>query len=322
MAARKVGFLHNGTKASFQKQFAAFVIRMHDFVEEEDVKIIECWAGDEPARTLEQHAKDLVDKGIKVIVAAGGPPSALAAKKATVTNKVPVVFTSVADPVGLGLVASLDNPGGNLTGIAGLTSELDVTRLEILRELLAGGGAAKIGVLNNTNRPHLEDQYKKLSAAASKMNLTLVRVDVANLGEIEAAFKTFKGDKINAMLVTADSLFNDLRKKLVKFARGIPAIYQWREFAEAGGLMSYGPNILDAYEQVAEYVGHILDGEKPSDLPVTLPDNFEFVINMKVAHTEGFRIPAALLLRAVFVRHRLRTRHAAALAAGEGDDAK
>ena len=142
---RKVGFLHNGSKGSFQKQFAAFVARLHDFVEEEDVKIIECWAGDELGKTLEQHAQDLVDKGIKVIVAAGGPPSALAAKKATAKNKVPVVFTSVADPVGLGLVVSLDNPGGNLTGIAGLTSELDVTRLELLREFLTGGRPAKTG---------------------------------------------------------------------------------------------------------------------------------------------------------------------------------
>lgn len=318
--ARKVGFLHSGSKASFQKQFAAFVTRLHDFVEEDDVKIIESWAGDEPAKTLEQHAKDLADKGVAVMVAAGGPPSALAAKKATEKNKVPVVFTSVANPVALHLVASLDNPGGNMTGIAGLTSELDVTRLEILRELL-GGGAAKIGVLNNSNRPYLEDQFKELYAAASKLNLTLVRKDVADLGQIEAAFKTLKGDKINAMLVTADSLFNDHRKKVVQFASGIPTIYQWREFAEAGGLMSYGPNILDAYEQVADYVGHILDGEQPSDLPVALPDNFEFVINMRVAHAEGVKIPASLMLRAVFVRSRLRTRRAAALAAG-GDKAK
>ena len=319
---RKVGFLHNGSKSSFQKQFAAFVARLHDFVEEEDVKIIECWAGDELGKTLEQHAQDLVDKGIKVIVAAGGPPSALAAKKATAKNKVPVVFTSVADPVGLGLVVSLDNPGGNITGIAGLTSELDVTRLELLREFLTGGRPAKIGVLNNKNRPGLDAQYKKLAAAASDMNLTLVRMDVANLGEIEAGFKSLKGDKIEAMLVTADSLFNDLRQHVVKLAKGIPAIYQWREFAEAGGLMSYGPNILDAYEQVAEYVGHILDGETPSDLPVTLPDNFEFVINIKVAHTEGFRIPASLMLRAEFVRHRLRTRRSVSLAAQKGSDAK
>jgi putative ABC transport system substrate-binding protein len=310
MAQRKVGFFHNGTKGSFQKHFAAFVRRMYEFVGEGDVKIIERWAGDETAKTLEQHAQDLVGQSVDVIVAAGGPPSALAAKKATIKNKVPVVFMSVADPVGLGLIASLDNPKGNMTGIAGLTSELDVTRLELLRELLAGGGAARIGVLNNGNRPHLAEQYKTLSAAASGLNLTLVRKDVVNLVQIEAAFKSFKGEKADALLVTADSLFNDLRKHVVKFAKRVPAIYQWREFAEAGGLMSFGPNIIEAYEQVGEYVGHILDGEAPSDLPVALPDRLELVINLRVAHAEGIHIPASLLSRAEFVRRRLRTRRA------------
>jgi putative ABC transport system substrate-binding protein len=312
MAARKVGFLHTGTKASFQRHFSAFVGRLYDFIEEDDVIIVERWAGDDTKKPLEQHAKDLVDEGIKVLVAAGGPPSAKAAKKVTASNRLPVVFTSVTDPVGIELVTSLDNPGGNLTGIAGLTSELDVTRLELLRELLAGGGPATVGVLNNYNRPYLDEQYKKLDAAAGGMNLTLVRKDVADLAQIQTAFNSFKGGQIKALLVTADSLFNDLRKDVVKLARGVPAIYQWREFAEAGGLMSFGPNILDAYEQVGEYVGHILDGEAPSDLPISLPDRLEFVINMKVAYAEGFRIPASLLSRAEFVRHRVRTRHGSA----------
>ena len=307
MPSRKVGFFHNGTKASFQLHFAALVRRMHDFVGEDDVQIIERWAGDDNARTLDQHAKDLVGQRVDVIVAAGGPPSALAARKATSKDKVPVVFMSVADPVGLGLVASLDRPRRNMTGIAGLTSELDVTRLQLLRELLGGSGAARIGVLNNGSRPQLEAQFKTLAAAAREMNLTLVRQDVVNLAQIEASFKSFK--KTDALLVTADSLFNDLRKKVVGFAKGVPAIYQWREFAEAGGLMSFGPNIIDAYEKVGEYVGHILDGEAPSALPVALPDRFELVINLRVAHAEGFRIPASLLSRAEFVQHRLRVRH-------------
>lgn len=310
MASRKVGFFHNGTKGSFQMHFAAFVRRMNDFVEDKDVKIVERWAGDETAKTLGQHAQDLVGREVDVIVAAGGPPSALAAQQATLKSKVPVVFMSVADPVGLGLVASLDQPGGNLTGIAGLTSELDVTRLELLRELLAGGGAARIGVLNNGSRPHLEEQHKALAVAASGLNLTLVRKDVVNLAQIEATFNSFKGEKVDAVLVTADSLFNDLRKRVVVFAKGVPAIYQWREFAEVGGLMSFGPNILDAYAKVGEYVGHILDGEAPADLPVALPDRLEFVINLRVAHTQGIHIPASLLSRAEFVRNRLRARSA------------
>ena len=307
MAKRKVGFLHNGTKGSFQRHFAAFVCRLHDFTGEEDVQVIERWAGDDPAKTLAQHTKDLVDSGVDVLIAAGGPPSALAAKKATKSCKTPVVFTSVADPVRLTLVSSLERPGGNMTGIAGLTSELDVTRLELLRELMPGGAKKTIGVLNNEKRPHLDEQFKTLDSAASAMNLTLVPKNVADLAGIQTAFTSFKRQPVDAYLVTADSLFNDLRKDVVQFARGVPAIYQWREFAEAGGLMSYGPNILDAYEKVAEYAGHILDGEAPADLPVSLPDRFEFVINLNVAHAEGFKIPASLLTRAEFVRTRLRS---------------
>jgi putative ABC transport system substrate-binding protein len=311
--ARKVGFFHNGTKGSFQKHFAAFVGRMYDFVEDEDVKIVERWAGDDTSKSVDQHLNDLVGENVAVLVAAGGPPSALAAKKATDGKSTPVVFTSVADPVRLGLVTSLESPGGNMTGIAGLTSELDVARLQLLRELL-GSGPAKIGVLNNSKRPQLKDQYAVLEAAASGMNVTLVRKDVGDLGQIEAAFTNFKSaERIDALLVTADSLFNDLRQKVVKLAGGMPAIYQWREFAEAGGYMSFGPNILDAYEMVAEYVGYILDGEKPADLPVTLPTRFELVINIDVAYAAGFKIPASLLSRAEFVERRLRTRRSAAL---------
>ena len=136
--------------------------------------------------------------------AAGGPPSALAAKKAA-DGRVPVVFTSVADPVLLGLVESIGRPGRNMTGVAGLTSELDVARLQILSEML-GGGSARIGVLNNARRPHLEEQYRTLDAEASRLKLTLVRKDAASLSEIDAAFKSFKGGpRIDALLVTADS---------------------------------------------------------------------------------------------------------------------
>jgi putative ABC transport system substrate-binding protein len=312
MASRKVGFFHNGTKASFQKHFAAFVRRMYDFVEERDVSIVERWAGDEAGKPLNQHVADLAKQGVSVIVAAGGPPSAVAAKEATKDNKIPVVFMSVADPRGLGLVDSLDHPKGNMTGIAGMTSELDLARLELLREFLPGGKQAKVGVLNNSTRPHLEEQFKVLYDAAPGLNLTLVRKDVANLAQIEAAFSSFKSEKPDALLVTADSMFNDLRSRVVGFAKGVPAIYQWREFAEAGGLMSFGPNIIDAYAQVGEYVGHILDGASPANLPVALPDRFELVINLRVAQAEGFKIPASLLSRAEFVRTRLRARPAAA----------
>ena len=313
VATRKVGFLHNRTKASFQKHFAAFVSRMYDFVDEdEDVIIIERWAGDDSEKTLEQHAADLVDlvnEDTDVIVAAGGPQSAKAAQKATAKKKVPIVFTPVTDPVHLKLVYSLDKPETNFTGIAGMTSELDVTRLQLLFELLGSRKETRIGVLNNTERPHFAQQHQKLLDAASKLNVTLESMDVGNLAgiaEIEAKFKSFKAPP-DAFLVTADSLFNDLRKDLVGLAKGVPAIYQWREFADAGGLMSFGPNIIEAYEKVGEYVGHILHGAKPAHLPVSLPNRFELVINLGVAQAAGLAIPASLLSRAEFVRRRLRT---------------
>jgi putative ABC transport system substrate-binding protein len=315
MATRKIGFLHTGTKASFQEHYAAFVHRLHEFVEEDDVEIVERWASDDTTLSLEEHAEALVDEGLDVLVSAGGPPAARAAKKATSGKKnTPVVFTPVTDPIGLKLVKSLDNPGGNLTGIAGMTSELDVTRLEILCELLGKRKKVSIGVLNNTNRPGLDEQFQTLADAADQIGVKLVRLDVADLAEIQAAFKSFAKEKsVDAILVTADSLFNDLRHKVVKFAGDVPAIYQWREFAEAGGLMSFGPDIIDAYEQAAEYVGHILDGDAPSDLPVSLPDRFELVINLRVAQKNGIKIPSSLLCQADFVRSRLRTRRALGL---------
>jgi putative ABC transport system substrate-binding protein len=311
---RTVGFFHNGAKGSFQKQYAAFVRRLYDFIEEDDVTIVESWAGDDTSRTVDQHVAALAAGGVKVLVAAGGPPSALAAMKATVANRIPVVFTSVADPVGLKLVADLDKPGGNMTGIAGLTSELDGKRLQILREYIGGTGGASVGVLNNKNRPYLDDQFRDLEAAAKTLNITLVRKDVENLNEIKTEIAALRGARVSAMLVTADSMFNNLRKEVVKAAQGLPTIYQWREFPEAGGLMSFGPSILDAYEKVAEYVGLILDGASPADLPVSLPDRLELVVNMRIAHAEGFTIPASILSRAEFVRARLRTRQAMALA--------
>jgi putative tryptophan/tyrosine transport system substrate-binding protein len=304
VATRKVGFLHNRTKASFQRHYAAFVSRMHDFVEGENVIVIEKWAGDHLKKTLEQHAEDLVSQGVEVMVAAGGPQTALAAKKAT--KKIPIVFTPVTDPIGLNLVESLDHPARNLTGIAGMTSELDVTRLQLLRELLGGSTTATIGVLTNKNRPRVKEHLQTLGKAASEIDVSLEPMIVENLAEIDAAFKSFKGKEPDGFLVTADSLFNDLRKKVVVFPKKKPAIYQWREFAEAGGLMSFGPNIIEAYEKVGEYVGHILNGAKPGNLPVSLPDRFEMVINLRVALASRIAIPASLLSRAEFVHSRLR----------------
>lgn len=298
--ARTVGFFHNGSQGSFSKHFDAFAAALNKVARQQDTTIVSRFAGDGGGKNADQHLGDLVAEKPAVLVAAGGPPSAVAAKKTTAGTSVPVVFTSVADPVRLGLVQSLRKPGGNMTGVAGLTSELDVARLQLLSELLAGSGA-RIGVLNNATRPMLDEQFKALEAEAARLKLTLVRKDVTNLGEIEAAIKSFKGST-DAMLVTADSLFNNLRRDVVRLADGMKAIYQWREFAEAGGFMSFGPSIMEAYRQVGDYAARILNGESPADLPVLLPTRFELVINMDAAVAGGFNVPASLLSRAEFVR--------------------
>jgi putative ABC transport system substrate-binding protein len=293
----KIGFFHNGMEESFKPHFAAFEARLLKAAP--GVEISRRWGAGQDPKALDDHIRELLAEDVKVLVAGGGPPSALAAKRATESNGKPVVFASVADPVSLGLVKSLASPGTNMTGVAGLTSELDVARLRLLNEVVGGGEGTRIGVLNNKARPQLKEQYKKIEVAASRMNLTLVRKDVASLGEIEAAFNDFKGgQQVAGLLVTADSLFNNFRKEVVELAAGMPAIYQWREFAEVGGFMSFGPNIIEAYEQVAEHAAKILGDTPPSQLPVALPRRFELVINIDVAYGG---VPASLLTQAEFV---------------------
>lgn len=305
MPKRKVGFFHSGRKASFETHYNAFLSGLHSLIPAEEIDIVPQWAGDDPARrALPLQAADVLDNNsdLEVLVAAGGPPSSSATRDATQGKGVPVVFMSTANPVGLGLVESLDRPGTNMTGIAGLTSELDVSRLELLRELLHDREIARIGVLNNRNRPMLEEQYQKLEAAAPGLDVELLRSDVVNLQEIEKSFARFRTVPVDAVLVTADSMFNDFRKDVVRLAQGIRAIYQWREFVTEGGLMSFGPNVMEAYTLVGKYAGRILKGEKPQDMPVTSPSRFELVINLTNAERHDFHIPASLLSRAELVR--------------------
>jgi len=305
MPKRKVGFFHSGRKASFEQHYQAFLRGLHELVPANEVDIVVQWAGDNPGRgALRVQALDVLDKNsdMKVLVAAGGPPSSRATKEATQDKGVPVVFMSTADPVGLGLVKSLDRPGTNMTGIAGLTSELDISRLELLRELLQDRDIARIGVLNNGSRPLLEEQYQKLEEAAPGLDVQLVRRDAVNLEEIERAFAHFRTVPVDAVLVTADSMFNDFRQDVVRLADGIRAIYQWREFVTEGGLMSFGPDVMEAYTLVGNYAGRILKDERPENMPVTSPSKFDLVINLTNADRHGFHIPASLLSRAELVR--------------------
>jgi putative ABC transport system substrate-binding protein len=298
--ARTVGFFHNGSQGTFDVNFATLTDEMNRLARQKDADVKSRFAADERSKSTNQHLDDLVAENPKLLIAAGGPPAALAAKAATAKSQTPVVFTSVADPVGLGLVKSLKKPGGNMTGVAGLTSELDIARLQLLNELLGKSGA-KIGVLNNANRPMLQTQFADLQAEANRLKVTLVRQDVTDVSGMETAIKGFK-NSVDGILVTADSLFNNHRKDVVKFADGMPAIYQWREFAEAGGFMSFGPSLSEAYRQAGELAARILNGESPADIPVQFPTRFELVINIDVVAARKFPVPGMLLARAEIVR--------------------
>jgi putative ABC transport system substrate-binding protein len=276
------------------EQFTAFDRGLGEagYVDGRNVTVEYRWADDDYSR-LPALAAELVRLPVAVLVAGGGPISAPAAKAATKT--IPIVFTTVADPVKSGLVASLNRPSGNVTGTAGLTSELDAKRLELLQQLMPK--ASVFGVLVNPNRPAYDSQLKELQAKASEMKLKLVVEKAGTEGDIDSAFESLARQKIEALLVTADPFFNSRRLHVLALAtrHAIPAIYQWREFAAAGGLMSYGPSIVEAYRQTGVYVGRILKGTKPADLPVIMPTRFELVINLKTAKTLGIDAPYPLL---------------------------
>ncbi len=290
-----IGFLSTASpNARYGELLAAFHRGLRDggFIEGQNVEVEYRWASDNYAKLPELSA-DLVQRRVTVIVAAGGHVSALAAQEAT--KEIPIVFTTVTDPVQTGLVKSLNKPGGNATGMAGLTSELDSKRLELLHETKPS--AAIFGVLVNRNRPGLEAQLPELQAAAEKAKLKLEFQTAATDREIDGAFAAFAAQRADAVLVTADPFFYNRRAQVVSLAAAgsLPAIYQWREFVTAGGLMSYGPSITEAYEQAGRNAGLILKGAKPADMPVAQPTRFFLVINRKTAGQLGLTLSPSLL---------------------------
>jgi putative ABC transport system substrate-binding protein len=222
--------------------------------------------------------------------------AALAAKSAT-TN-IPIVFAAVSDPVKSGLVASLNRPGGNVTGNAGLTIELDAKRLELLSELTPT--ARVIGALVNINRPGVEAEEQDLLGAAKKAGRQVVVLRTDDGPAIEAAFAALAKRKVAGILVGADALFNNHRQQVVMLAarHAMAGVYPWREYVAAGGLVSYGPNLSEGYRLSGLYVGRILKGEKPADLPVMQPTKFELAINLGTAKALGLALPPSLLARA------------------------
>ena len=264
-------------------------------VDGKTAKIEYRWASNNFER-LPALAAELVRRRVDVIVAAGGHVSALAAHEAT--KDIPIVFTTVTDPVKSGLVASLNKPGGNATGTAGLTSELDAKRLELLREFKPS--AKVFGVLVNPRRPELEVQLQDLREASKKMQVRLEIHPVASERDIDLLLTRLEQQRVDALLVTADPFFNSYRQKITDLAAklGVPSIYQWREFTAVGGLMSYGPSITEAYRHAGVYAGRIVNGEKPANLPVVQPTRFEMVINIKTAKSLGIAVPLSLFARA------------------------
>jgi putative ABC transport system substrate-binding protein len=240
-------------------------------------------------------AADLVGRKVDVIVA-NSPPAALAAKSATST--IPIVFRGGADPVGAGLVASLARPGGNLTGVSMLLDELTAKRLELLSELVPRVGV--IALLVNPNSPNAERVIQEVQQAARAKGVQLSILKASTETEIDTAFASLIELAAGALLVSADPFLSSRREQLVALAsrHAVPSIYAWREFAAAGGLISYGPSLTTAFRLVGIYAGKVLKGAKPADLPVQAPTKFELVINLKTAKALGLQIPPKLVFTA------------------------
>ena len=239
---------------------------------------------------------DLVRRQVNVVAATGATNSAFAAKAATAT--MPIVFSRSDDPVKLGLGASLNRPGGNATGINFFVSQMEGKRVGLLHELVPT--AALMGVLLNPNNALFEFQLKDVREAARSIGQQIHILHASSERDVHTAFRSFDHMRVQALLVGADPFFNGRREQLVTLAAhyAIPAIYELREYVAAGGLMSYGTNLPDAYRQIGIYTARILKGEKPADLPVVQPTRFDFVINLKTANELGLEVPPTLSARA------------------------
>jgi len=289
-----IGFLSMRSPEDIPHLRAAFRrgLAENGYVEGQNVTIEYRWARGQYDQ-LPALAAELAGRPVVVFVTAGGEPAALAAKAAT--SSIPIAFVIGGDPVKVGLAASYNRPGGNATGISILTSTLDPKRLGLLHQLVPQ--AATVGVLLNPNFPGSEGQLKAAQEAARAIGLQIFDLRASDDHEVEAIFETVAQQRIPALVVCADPFFDTRRDKLVALAarHAVPAMYHFREYATAGGLMSYGIDISEVWRQLGVYAGRILKGAKPADLPVIQPTKFEFVINLKTAKALGLAIPAGLL---------------------------
>jgi putative ABC transport system substrate-binding protein len=292
-----IGFLNNASPAPAAPLVTAFRrgLDRAGYVEGRNVAIEYRWAEGQYDR-LPALAGELIGRNVAVIAATGGLVTAQAAKAATST--IPVLFIAGLDPVQEGLVASINRPGGNATGVSVYTAELGAKRLEQLRELLPA--VARVAMLVNPDSISTETEKEDLGAAARGVGIQLVVVHARSEGEVERAFGDAVAAGAGALIVSADAFFTSRRQQLVALAarHALPASYPWAQYADAGGLMSYGPTLTWAYEQIGTYAARILKGAKPESLPVQLPTTFEMVINLNTAKSLGLTIPPFLLARA------------------------
>jgi putative tryptophan/tyrosine transport system substrate-binding protein len=292
-----IGYLTSRSAGETAALVAAFRKGLAEagYVEGQNVAVEYRW-GEGQYDRLPALAADLVQRGVAVLVTTGGEPAALAAKAATST--IPIVFAVGGDPVKTGLVESFNRPGGNATGVCVLTTAPEAKRLGLLHELVPG--AKVIGILIDPNYQQAEAQAKELQDAASAIGQGLHIANAGSDAELESALETLVRERADALLVSAAPFFDTRRDRIIAFAaeHRIPAVYQFREYAVGGGLMSYGVSLPEGYRQVGLYAGQILKGAKPADLPIVQSIKFEFVINLKTAKALGIEVPAMLLARA------------------------
>ena len=257
--------------------------------------LIEYRFGDGTNGDTSRLAREMVNSKVDIIVAGGGRATRIVQ---SITTTIPIAMTSASDPVGTGLVASLAHPGGNTTGTSIVSWELFAKRLELLRQVLPN--VSRVAVLINRFNPAPANAWNEALASAAKLGVTLQRIDVESAADFDEAFVTMRKGRAEALIVVQSTIFETSPYRIQQLAtiNRIPAIYGLRTSPDAGGLMSYGPNVPDIYRQAAVYVDKILKGAKPADLPVEQPTKFELVINMKTAKTLGLTIPQSLLLRA------------------------
>jgi ABC-type uncharacterized transport system substrate-binding protein len=288
-----IGFLNGQSPHTFAHAVAAFRLGLKQtgYVEGDNVAIEYRWAEGQSDR-LPALAADLVSRQVAVIAATGGVGSGLAAKAAT--TKIPIVFNSAGDPVKIGFVSSLNRPGGNLTGISWFSAETAAKRLAMLNELVPS--ATTVALLLNPDDADVGSQPTDAHEAAGALSRQLVVLNATTAGEIDAAFTALAQQRVGALVVATNAFFLNRRDQIIALAarHAVPTIYSTREYTAAGGLMSYGNSLTDAYRRAGIYAGRILKGDKPGDLPVDQSTKFELVINLKTAKTLGLDLPLSL----------------------------